>query len=268
MLLNTPLLRWPVRVAALGFLSAQPLLAHVTLIAPNGGEQLQVGSTFTIQWENTVLHNLVDWDLWYSVTGPGGPWIPIALNLPPGNPVNGSIIDYTWVVPDNISSTVRVRVRQDNVGTDYLDISDSNLAITPALGTSYCGPAMPNSTGQPGVVFAWGSSVVADQDFHLTAAQLPPNQFGYFLNSQTQGLIQNPGGSQGNLCLGGSIGRHVSQTANSGGEGVLVIDIDLTQLPRPAAPQAVLAGETWRFQAWYRQGNTSNFTDGVAVTFS
>jgi hypothetical protein len=33
---------------------------------------------------------------------------------------------------------------------------------------------------------------------------------------------------------------------------------------------SILAGETWNFQAWYRDlnpTNTSNFTDGLSVTF-
>ena len=33
---------------------------------------------------------------------------------------------------------------------------------------------------------------------------------------------------------------------------------------------AVQAGETWLFQLWFRDvnpGNTSNFTDGIAITF-
>ena len=33
-------------------------------------------------------------------------------------------------------------------------------------------------------------------------------------------------------------------------------------------PVAVQPGDTWNFQAWYRDiGNTNNFTDAVAVTF-
>ena len=35
-------------------------------------------------------------------------------------------------------------------------------------------------------------------------------------------------------------------------------------------PHTVLPGDTWNFQAWFRDmnpGPTSNFTDGVAVTF-
>ena len=44
--------------------------------------------------------------------------------------------------------------------------------------------------------------------------------------------------------------------------------VDLTDLPPPLT--SVQAGETWNFTTWYRDVNpmpTSNFTDGVSVTF-
>jgi len=137
------------------------------------------------------------------------------------------------------------------------------------LGTSYCGPAVPNSSGNPAEIRATGSDVVADADFHLVAELLPPNQFGYFLTSKTQGFVANPGGSQGNLCLAGVIGRFVSQVQSSGAGGTFTIQVDLTKLP-PPLNVPVLPGDTWNFQAWFRDKNpstTSNFTDGVSVLF-
>jgi len=137
------------------------------------------------------------------------------------------------------------------------------------IGFSYCGPAVPNSSGGPAEIRATGSDVVADADFHLVAEQLPPNQFGYFLTSKTQGFVANPGGSQGNLCLGGVIGRFASQVQSSGAAGSFTIQVDLTKLP-PPLNVPVLPGDTWSFQAWFRDKNpstTSNFTDGVSVAF-
>ena len=96
--------------------------AHVALDFPNGGEVLEVGSVAQIVWHDVVTHGSADYDLWYSNTGPEGPWIVIDSNLPS----SGS---YDWVVPDTPSNQVRVRVQQDNSGMDYLDISDSDLAI-------------------------------------------------------------------------------------------------------------------------------------------
>lgn len=106
--------------------------AHVILDQPNGGEVLTVGSAVTIEWRIQIAHNLLNWDLWYSTTGPNGPWISIAQDLPPGSPVVGSVHFFDWTVPDAPSVQVRVRVRMDNSGTDYLDISNSNLTIQAA----------------------------------------------------------------------------------------------------------------------------------------
>jgi hypothetical protein len=137
------------------------------------------------------------------------------------------------------------------------------------IGTNYCGPAVPNSTTNSGVITATGSALATDNNVTLTASDLPANQFGYFLTSMTQGFVPNPGGSQGNLCLGSPIGRFNAQIQNSGAAGSMSIPVDLTAIPTNPA-SAVMGGQTWRFQAWYRDvnpGTTSNFTDAVEVPF-
>ncbi len=116
-------------MAAVLALSASPARAHVTLDAPNGGEQLQVGSVFSITWRIAIQHNLLNWDLWYSTTGAGGPWTPIATNLPAGSPSAGSIHTYNWTIPAVVDESVWVRVRMDNSGTDYYDVSNAPFSI-------------------------------------------------------------------------------------------------------------------------------------------
>ena len=106
-----------------------PAYGHIRLIVPNGGERLDVGSVFTIEWTILIQHNQLNWDLWYSTSGPTGPWIPIVMKLPAGDRSVGSVHRYEWAVPDAVSRRVRVRVRMDNAGTDYEDISDRNLRI-------------------------------------------------------------------------------------------------------------------------------------------
>ncbi len=62
----------------------------------------------------------------------------------------------------------------------------------------------------------------------------------------------------------------MKQVQNSGAAGEITIQVDLTQLPTPSGPHVVLAGETWNFQAWFRDANpgaTSNFTDGLSILF-
>ena len=120
------------------------------------------------------------------------------------------------------------------------------------------------------MISACGSDLADGDYFMLHATDLPLNQFGYFLASETQGFIANPGGSQGNLCLGGNIGHLNQQIRNSGAAGSFTIQVDLTNIPTNP-PQSVMAGQTWNFQAWFRDNNpgpTSNFTDGVSITFS
>ena len=55
----------------------------------------------------------------------------------------------------------------------------------------------------------------------------------------------------------------------SGVFGAFTIPVDLTQMPTTPV-SAVQAGETWNFQAWYRDVNpmpTSNFTDAIQLPF-
>lgn len=118
-------------VLGISVLVVAPVQAHVQLDTPNGGEQLEVGSVYTVQWHILISHSLLNWDLAYSVTGPNGPWIVIASNLPAGSGAVGSVHTYDWTIPDNVSDEVRVRVIMDNSGTDYSDISNGNLSIVP-----------------------------------------------------------------------------------------------------------------------------------------
>jgi len=141
------------------------------------------------------------------------------------------------------------------------------------LGTSYCSPAVVNSSGQSATTRATGSVSVAANNLTLTAARLPFNSFGFFLTSRTQGFTQNPGGSTGHLCLGGAIGRYVGpgQIKNSGTQGMFNLTVNLSQTPSPTGFVQVLAGQTWNFQCWYRDAvggvATSNFTDGLSLLF-
>ena len=43
-------------------------------------------------------------------------------------------------------------------------------------------------------------------------------------------------------------------------------NVDLAALP-VWRNQSVLPGETWHFQAWFKDGASSNFTDGLSVLF-
>ncbi len=136
------------------------------------------------------------------------------------------------------------------------------------LGVTTCS-GVPNSTGVPGHLQVTGSLKASVSALELWADDLPRLQFGMFLIGSDPGFVSGPGGSQGNLCLGGNIGRFKQSLAGTGLSGELHHTVDTKALPLPP-PAEILPGETWYFQAWYRDVNptaTSNFTDTVAVTF-
>ncbi|MCP3918738.1 MAG: M23 family metallopeptidase [bacterium] len=190
---------------------------------------------------------------------------------------------YVWKVGTTVVRNVTTAARSDVVPRrslgDYVtcevtasDGTHSAPTVQAAInvgvnGTAYCSPATPNSTSMAGTILASGCQVVSHNDFTLTADQLPPSEFGHFLAGQTQGF-NNPPGSQGIICLSGNIGRFNSPSQIIQGP-TGSIQVDLTSIP-VNPPIAVLPGDTWHFQCWFRDNNpgqTSNFTDAVSVTF-
>ena len=110
-------------------------------------------------------------------------------------------------------------------------------------------------------------------DVTLGAVDLPNGSFGFFQTSRQRGDVFPVAGSMGRLCLSGPIGRYVGpgQIRFSGMEGRFDLAIDLGAVPTPTGLVAVQAGDTWNFQAWFRDAiggaATSNFTNGLEVVF-
>lgn len=143
------------------------------------------------------------------------------------------------------------------------------------LGELACVPTE-NSLEERAYCAARGSALVADNQLTLHASMLPADTFGFFLCSQATGNTPFPGGSEGILCLGGSIGRFngLSQILFSGSARSYSLPVDLLSMPQPSGPVAVQAGETWYFQSWFRDfdstpqmNSTSNFTSSLAIQF-
>lgn len=145
------------------------------------------------------------------------------------------------------------------------------IPADPQIGDIECSPAALNSTGQAATIAAFGSTSLAQNNVRLSVDDLPAFSFGFFITSVDAGFVANPGGSQGNLCLSGEIGRYVGPDIfQAGTDGSASLDIDTGMIPQPSGLVAAAAGDTWRFQAWYRDANpapTSNFTSAVAITF-
>ncbi len=133
--------------------------------------------------------------------------------------------------------------------------------------------SVPNSTGDIARLRITGSGDLSRNAFELFVDRVPPGMTGLFLNANAQGFVANPGGSTGNLCLGGAIGRFVGpgQVQTSGAEGQLRLRVDLTAIPQGAGTVAAMAGQGWVFQSWFRDTAlgvaTSNFSTAKGLFF-
>ncbi|MCP3915010.1 MAG: hypothetical protein GY711_05605 [bacterium] len=185
------------------------------------------------------------------------------------SPMVGIILGSRYTVTNFVQGTIAELLfydeRLDSLARKQVESYLTSKYLSGPVGTSYCGPAIPNSTGFPGRITATGSSAVAANNLTLVADDLPPGQFGYFLAGEVQGFFQPPG-STGFICLSGNIGRY-NQTQNIIMGPMGSISADLTSIP-VNPPTAVMPGDTWNFQCWYRDaGPSNNFTDGLTVTF-
>ncbi len=145
------------------------------------------------------------------------------------------------------------------------------LAPSLRIDQSVC-EGVPHSKGYPARLAASGDTAADSKDLVLNVYDLPRISFGFMLMSKTSGLVVQPGGSQGTLCLGGSIGRLNRQVFSTFLTTIATVRVDTEAVPQPMANAAIVAGETWYAQAWFRDtvpgtGPTSNFSSAIAVTF-
>ncbi len=190
----------------------------------------------------------------------------VQLNLGTGNPLTGAVTGFTF-----INSTQALQLL---CGLWYVNYHTSNFPSGEIRGQvddlsvdAYCS-GLPNSFSEDGArLITIGDFVVANNNLEFRAHGVPPGKFGYLLIGQGTARA-NPPGSSGTICLGGApIGRYRNQVLtadNNGGLGPFTPDI--LNVPNPLGGM-VMAGQTWNFQAWFRDGATNNFTDALAVTF-
>ncbi|HRV81732.1 MAG TPA: choice-of-anchor B family protein, partial [Planctomycetota bacterium] len=237
----------------------------------------------TIEYWRWYVNNgngAADDSFYVDITSNGSTWVNVE-TLAPGNPeAAGGWYRHALRVGDFVTTTsqVRLRFRAVDIGNGSIveaAIDDLRVSEADCSGGSmgvFCDPANTNSTGGIATISGTGSTTASDNNLVLQASLMPTGQFAYFVTGTGQVAPFVPGGSMGNLCLGGSLGRFnlLSQIGNTGGSGSISLTLDLTSMPtNPTQP--VLAGQTWYFQAWYRDVflgmSTSNFTNGLMVTF-
>ncbi len=164
------------------------------------------------------------------------------------------------------------------IGTVFVDVPNSTgdrqavVRFQRSLQSTDVCDGVANSTGRPATLGAVGRSSASANDLSLFCIDLPAGCMGYAIASQQAGFVMNPGGSDGNLCLGGSVGRVLDQMFTIGEAGRGTVTLDLSELPQPTGAVAAMSGDIWFFQVWHRDtcatGATSNFSNAVSVQFT
>jgi len=93
-------------------------VSPVTVITPNGGDNLFVGTQYTIIWSYNSQNNV---RIEFSSDG-GSSFTTIVASVPAQQRM------YNWLVPGILSNTCRIRVR-DVLSSGIFDVSDSNFSI-------------------------------------------------------------------------------------------------------------------------------------------
>ena len=178
--------------------------------------------------------------------------------------VDGTADDFGWLLRDD-ESGVSARRYGTRENSNAMPVLVVDFDPPSGFGTVICTTGA-NSTGVGATIAASGSPMVSANNFTVTSANLPLNQFGIYVTSMTNVPI-----GSNNLCLGGMIGRFTqpSQILSSGPTGTFSFTPDLGSFPQGNGTVAVMPGETWSFQAWFRDtvAPGSNFTDGLEVMF-
>lgn len=178
---------------------------------------------------------------------------------------NDHIGDFFQVGFSNVSTNF------DNTGQYYdnLSISDDGGGCATSV---YC--EGPSQNGD----IAIDNCVLDGSGNTITVTNSTGTLFAYFLIGNGSGVVSNPPGANGDLCLGGSTpgtGRYVADLQSPGGSGTFSTDIyngntgaGAGSLPNPPGG-TLMPGDTWNFQAWNRMpgGNPSTFTKALTVTF-
>ncbi|MEO1700359.1 MAG: hypothetical protein AAFU73_23935 [Planctomycetota bacterium] len=238
-------------------------------------------------------------------TDPGQPWVPVGEtgffdevatgNVDPelvvrqGNPAPSGFARF-WVSRDSgetwseLVDLASAGYRASQLfGLSTLDdaviarISSSSptmyklirIPLEDPIGSEECVGAV-NSTGRAGELRAIGESDATSNRTLLSIRRLPPDVFFLPLAGRTAGFVPNPGGSDGDLCIGTDVGRMLGLVGSTTPWGEGSARVDLTEIPGPNSTFSAMPGETWRFQVWYRDTGSaagSNLTNSIAIAF-
>jgi hypothetical protein len=217
---------------------------------------------------------------WNWVTGEPVTFFNWASGEPNDNSANGGSEDYAEMFGTGVWNDAELNHPTTNAFIVEWDSSGGT-------GVPFCNPNNNNSTGAPAVLAGTTGSGVGS-GLHLEITDGVPGQLAYMLagNEATTGIPV----SNGQFCLVGtptsqffrynvagtdmdSIGGFDASGTwiNVMGTSTTGFGFDVPSTIPDSVPIPIMAGDTWHFQAWYRDtpagSGTSNFTNGLSVTF-
>jgi len=205
-----------------------------------------------------------------SASGTGGPWFTVAVhNTDGGLSWRSHQIPRSAFLAAGVTPGAATRLRFIATDTNPGHIVEAGLdglriavGTCTAVGANFCASTV-NSSGGPAIISATGSASIAANDLVLQAAPVPASSTGlfYFGPTATQVTFGN-----GFRCVTGTI-RRLGIVPASGGALTRVIDNAV-----PPSAGVLVAGSTWRFQAWFRDvaagGSNFNLSNGLRIPFA
>lgn len=144
--------------------------------------------------------------------------------------------------------------------------------LEPVVSEPGCTQSVPNGAGRFATLSVLGSASVSNAELRLDVHGLPAYVTCLPVGSMSAGFVPNPGGSLGDLCLSGDIGRFNGAIQSSGPTGVLSVALDPQSLPQPTGPVAATVGTDWHFQVWHRDFDagqpSSHLTSSARLTWT
>ena len=126
-----------------------------------------------------------------------------------------------------------------------------------------------NSTGERGFIRLEGTRSAGGSKT-MVASGLPLGESGYFIVGTGFTDQYRPGGSNGRLCVGGSIGTYPSGSVIPVmADGTVRLSFDPSAIHQPGGAVPGMAGQFWQFQFWHTDSAaanpTSNYTNAVTI---
>ncbi|MCP5022315.1 MAG: hypothetical protein GY930_11130, partial [bacterium] len=112
-----------------------------------------------------------------------------------------------------------------------------------------------------------GRLLASENRLSVLGSGFVPGQVALLLAATDSGYVVSPGGSLGSFCLGGQLARVSPGVADASGD--LFFTVNTQAVPTNPAV-AILPGETWYFQIWYRDqlfGASALFSEAIQVDF-